>query len=470
MNKNLVKFREYSIISVFVTVLVIILYFYQNLGYTFWIVLGFVLAIWYLYSIPIFEYRYSRLPVKLFIRKIFYVGTVYRLISMLLIHLETKIIAGHEQYVGAMDAQKYDQFAGIISDMILSGNWNVFEFIYTGIAEKSLDDTGYFLILGLLHLLFFDSTLFVKIVLVLINSYMTVLIYKISRNYFNEKISRLAGIMMMIFPLSFFYGSVYLKESFITFILVYIIYLLSSAGKYKLQLKNIVFLILLLLSLFLMRTAVAMLAISILFVWLLQFKKQFKLQNKIIVFGSLIAILIILTYFMDYGFFLGKISSGDTYGSSRLEKISTSGVSLFTFVSYPLFYLLSYIAPFPNFVFIDLGLDLPHLPDDYLIGGVLVWNMIAPMSIIGLIRIIKLGFFKYILVWYLPVTYLFLLTITALFTSERFQYTSMPLMLILASIGINDKKYTKYWIPLFILSVFLIVAWNYFRLKSRGII
>jgi hypothetical protein len=176
-----------------------------------------------------------------------------------------------------------------------------------------------------------------------------------------------------------------------------------------------------------------------------------------------------ISKYLSSSFYIQMVESGDETALAKLNRVS-SQISLFNLASIPLFISLSIFAPFPNIVFIPNDLGLPHVPDDYLMGGLLVKSVLSVFVFLGLIKLIYSRFRNVFFLWFFPLTYLLVLAVSGYFTSERMQYTSMPLLLIFASYGIHTQELKRYWIPLLILSGILIFAWNFFRLKSRGII
>jgi len=391
---------------------------------------------------------------------------------MILIHFETLYSVGNQQYVGAQDAQGYEYWAKVLVNEIISGNFNIFKYTFINIADRSYDDTGFYIIMSFFHLIAFNSTFIVKIFLVAINSYMSVLIYKISRFYFEENISKLAAIIAMLFPLSFFYGAVYLKESLLTFIVVASVYTTLKLLYEKYSLAKLFLLIFLLIIPFTLRTAVAITLLVTIITGVFFARNKFLKRKSVSIIFVIIAaffVLVFISKFLSSTFYTQMVQSGDEIALAKLNRIS-SQITLFNLASVPLFISLSVFAPFPNLVFTPNDLGLPHLPDDYLIGGLIVWGVLSVFTLLGLINQLYSKFRNTIFIWFFPVVYLLVLSVSGYFTSERMQYTSMPLLFIFASYSMHSPKLKKYWVPLLILSGILVFAWNFFRLKSRGII
>lgn len=447
-------------------------YFNENINSIIWNIIGILVFIWFFTVLPKHELYLKGLDESLFVKKLFWFGLLIRFFFMVLIHLETLYLVGHEQYVGAQDAQGYEYWARILVDEILSGNFNIFQYTYINIAEGSYDDTGFYIIMTFLHLLAFNITFIVKILLIAINSYMSIIIYRISKFYFDGEISKFAGILAMLFPLSFFFGSVYLKESILTFIVVSSVYITLKLIYEKFRLTRLLLLILLLIIPFTLRTAVAVTLLATIGMSVLFSRSPFfKSKQKTIFFVSVATLLVVFFVynFLSSSFYTQMVLSGDETALAKLNRIS-SKISLFNLASTPLFISLALFAPFPNIVFIPNDLGLPHVPDDYLTGGLMVKSVLSVFIILGLMKLVYTRFRNYIFLWFFPLLYLLVLAISGYFTSERMQYTAMPLLLIFASYGMHSKELKKYWIPLLILSGVLVFAWNFFRLKSRGII
>src|SRR5690625_6940518 len=83
---------------------------------------------------------------------------------------------------------------------------------------------------------------------------------------------------------------------------------------------------------------------------------------------------------------------------------------------------MAIITPFAGIVDVGTRHGTSHDHNYYNIAGILIWNIFTYFSIIGIYHSIKERFSNGFMVWGFTGGYLFILTVTVLFTRVRFAY------------------------------------------------
>jgi hypothetical protein len=130
----------------------------------------------------------------------------------------------------------------------------------------------------------------------------------------------------------------------------------------------------------------------------------------------------------------------------------------------PLFLSIIFMAPFPSFIYV------PYQEFIWLfIGGNFIRNIYALFAISGLIYSIRHNFRNVSILLFYAVGYLLMLATSPFAISERFHLTAVPGLLILGAIGItHSTAHLRKYFSLYLVFIFLIITlWNYIKLSGR---
>jgi len=280
-------------------------------------------------------------------------------------------------------------------------------------------------------------------------------------------VARLSGILFMLFPLAWFYSVIMMKENIMVLLIIESVYQtlkLQKTYKTLTLLKLLTFIILL----FFFRSAVSILMVIVAaFSMFMQWKKKRMVVN-ILVGCILLAV---------YGYFLQSTGRADEYYEQYLEtdefeaqRIET-GSKVNPFIAAanaPAYFGISFFAPFPSMVKVPIGGGLSHNEYYYHVAGCMMWVVLAFFSVYGLYYTIRYYRLQLVPVWAFIIGYQFILLKAIFFTSVRFSYLAKPLLLIMAAIGVYRIKNKKWFILYLILAFFMIIGWNYVRIKGRN--
>jgi len=433
-----------------------------------WFIGAFIFVAIFFSQVNTKDIKWSKLSGVAFEKKLFTLAFLFRLMALVIVSLAAEINTGEPFYMGAMDAKAYYSSSSYALELWQDEG---IKRAYDQIARpgRAPDDYGMFFFLMILHIFTFKSIYLTKLVFCLISSYTVLVGYKLARLLWDERTARLAGLILMVFPLSLFYGVIYLKENLITFLIINLSYLVTkSFTQHRFNLKILVFILAQLGLLFFLRSAAG--ALMTLLTGGAYFFNYYKGSR---IFSIFIGI-VILAIFV---FFLNFLGLAEIYYDRITAEAAGFGESRFEFVrgvnklaqlgSIPIFAAGSIFAPFPTLVDYQ---NIPHGPFNYYIPGLMVWNAMALFALFGLIKSLHKSYRQHnVMLWGFALGYLYVLVDTVLLTSTRFSYSSMPTLLILSAVGIMHTKAIKFWKIYLVIMVVLVVGWNYFKLAGRGL-
>ena len=145
-------------------------------------------------------------------------------------------------------------------------------------------------------------------------------------------------------------------------------------------------------------------------------------------------------------------------GGNRLAKNMSGAV----------FAPIIFVIPFPTMV------DVPIQENQQLLnGGNYVKNIMAFFVMFALIWAIrKKEWRNYALIGSFTIGYLLIISFSAFAHSERFHIPVLPFELILAAYGVSlmNNKSKKYYILYLVFIFFVLIGWNWFKLRGRGLV
>lgn len=372
-------------------------------------------------------------------------------------------------YVGAMDEMKYFRIANEAAAIFKTSGVSL---AYSHILETYLfeiSDTGFCTFQAFLFVVFGYTPILFKLIYCAIGSYTAVRLYKLSSILFEQPVARLAAILFMLFPIAWFFSAVIMKETTMVFLIVEAMYQTVKLQRYY-KTSTLLKLLFFIIVIFFFRSAISILLImGAAFSMFMQVKKR-RLVVNILVTAILLG---------GYLFFLQSTGKAEKYYQQYTETdafveqrfITGSKVNPYTaIVNAPIYFSISLFAPFPSFVEVPIsfGREIPHDEYYYHVAGCMVWVIIAFFSIYGLYHAIRFRRRDLAPIWIFILGYEFVLLRSILFTSVRFTFPLKPFLLMLAAFGIYELKNKKWFTLYLIAAFFMIIGWNYVRLKGRG--
>ena len=463
------KYYTSAAIVTYVVLLVIcFIFFSHNPLPVLWIIFGLFEVIVFFNFSNVLSKNGERISEKSFKERIFITALVIRVLYVIFIYFFYQYLTGQPFEFEAGDSLFYNNMGLHISNVINSGISNLFNMDWYNIG---ISDRGFPIFLGLIYNLLFQSVLIARIINALLGAWMCLLIYNLAFRNFGKEAARISAILVMLLPNLIYYTGLTLKETLMVFLLVAFIersdFLFHTR---KFDLKTLIFIIFLGVSIFFFRTALAVAAWFSLFTTLIFIKSRVTSFNRKLLIGLwLIASILVISYSkimveIDY-----LANNKSLVQAAHLEFFATrEGGNVFAkYGSTAIFLPLSLLGPLPTLV------DTNQNNAELINGAIFTRNVYIFFVIIALILIAKRRLFRnYTLIISFIFSYLAILAASGFAISERFHLPVLPFLIILAGYGITqiNIRYNKYYIPYLILISIIILGWNWFKLAGRGVI
>lgn len=414
---------------------------------------------------------------KAFEKKLFGLALALRVLYAIFIHYFYIEMTGYPFEFGFADSEGYADTAKWLVDQWTDG---MFIATLTELAETSFSDMGYPLFI-LLPIKWFDrelALLVIRIIHAVIGAYTVVIIYRIARRSMDETTARIASIFCMLHPVLICYVGITLKETLMTWLLV----LFIDMGDRMLRSRNYSFfsiapMVVLGLLLFLFRTVLGMIAFMAIFFALVMIDSKIVSFGKKIILGTLVVGILLMSASERIMHEVHEITHADVKGQQQTsleyrygEKKGGKGFSGNSWAKYTgttVFAPLIFTIPFPTLV--DLGFQ----QDMRLIhGGNWMRNVMSGFVILAMFMLLLTGDWRrYTLPLALMLGYLVMLAFTQFAHSLRFHIPVMPFEMMFAAYAITNmrKKHRNWYAVWCIVMVVACFAWNWFKLKGRGL-
>jgi len=432
-----------------------------------WMSAAFILFLLLVNGSKYFLNQWNNSSDKDFLNKLFWSSLVIRILAMFVLLAISYNTWNTFYTVGARDEMVYYRVA---TEAVTIWNEQTINDAYLHIFssyKNDISDTGFSTFLMFPILIFGQSPITIKIILCVIGSIVVVRGYKIASLLFEENVARLAAIFLMLYPISWFYSAIMLKEGIMVLLITEsLIMMVKMQRSFKLHYLLLAMLFIMLLFFF--RSAISILLLMVLgFSFFMQYKKK-NLLLSIVLAGFAVLIYI---YFLKstgrYDEYYTQYTNINEFTQERLTYMESINPFV-ALVGSPVFAVMSYISPFPSVVLVPNQLGLPHSEYYYHVAGNLFWIVLAFFSFYGLYYSIRYKRQEMAVLIAFIIGYQFVLLKAMMFTSVRFSYPAKPFLLIMAAYGIYQLR-SKKWYPVYLAAAMvLIIVWNYVRLKGRS--
>ena len=339
------------------------------------------------------------------------------------------------------------------------------------IDEKNgISDVGYPMWLGLQYSVTDGNIIIARLLKALLSAFMCVLVYRLTKRNFGDKVGRMAAIFCMLMPNLILYCGMHLKETEMLFLTI----LYAERADYTIRskhfsLKNTVVLLLLLGSLFCFRTVLGVAAIFAFCVALVL--SSSRIMSKARRWGLLLVAVLAIVTFMG-----GKLAmeieeywaNKDTNQEVRLADRAKKGNEYAKYAGAVIFAPMIFTFPFPTMV------ETPNQETFRMLhGGLVVKNIMSFFCIFAIgYLLFKKQWRNHVFLGAFVITYLGILVLSAFAHSERFHLPAIPFELIFAALGVSlmtkkEAKWFNYWL-VFMFIIFM--GWTWFKLKGRGVL
>ncbi len=454
-----------------------------------WGAFGFVpeVALWVVaaFSVVLFFYggqamsrSWERKSTKTFVRNIFIAGFVIRLLWVFYCYFFFNPVYHNNTYGETADVDWYMPFANNIAEWIRGESNKSFIDImqYWGSA---IDDVGYPIWLAIINILTFgESDVFVPFMFkCFLGAYSAICIYRIAKRHFGDGAARMAALFVALNPNIIYWSGNMFKETEMVFLCCLCVDLVDktfTSGS-KLTFKSLFPGMLTGMAVFFFRAPLAIVLFLAMFAHIVMASGRVMSAGKKIIAGVMVATVLL-------------VGMGDrlrTQAESIVENVQSDkqdvnmkwraerqgGNEFAKYASAAVFAPLIFTIPFPTF---NMANET-HILQAQLSGGYFIKNILSFFVIYVMIIMLLSGEWRrHVFILAYTLGYLMSLVLSNFAQSGRFHMPIWPMLMLFAAYGIQLGKTTpriRRWFPMVLaLEVLICLAWNWFKLKGRGMI
>lgn len=435
----------------------------------YWTLAGIIEVTGFVYLSSYLDLSWKEVSQASFERRLFSLSLILRLLWLIGFYLFSMNVwhSPWEQPLGVpMDSESYYNESLWIKEMILNKDLSPYLLYISG----HIDDAGYPLFLGALSFLTNNSIVLTRVPNIVFDSWTAVLIYRIAKRNFDERVARVSGIFVVLMPMIIFFSGTTMKESMMLMLATWAVERgdFTIRNKSSLSFSFIEF-IFLAASLLLFRTALS-------WVLFLSFICALALSSeRLITRPRRVVFLLILVFggFLVGGNILEQRESlteqFEATGANFEYRASRQGGNvLVKGLSKAVLAPVIVSVPFPSMVSIE-GQSIQVLQN----GGYFLKNILSFFVIFALIVLVKRKVWcNNVMIIAFLLGYLLVLTLSSFAHSGRFHHPVIPIEMMFAVFGmssIRNKRQADWFDYFLILEFLIIIVWNGFKLKGRGL-
>lgn len=414
--------------------------------------------------------KWANFSLPYFTKRLFQVSLLFRLIWCIFIYFFN--IDYYGTPVGSSeDTAWYMDMAYLFVKSIS----NLDIYFFTSWAD-GVDDIGYPIFLGLQYLITFNvSDVVIPFIFKsILGAYSCVLIYKVARRHFGENVARIAGIMCMSYPHMIYWCGSMMKEAEMVFLCCWFVEQIDAVFMSKqLNWKSLLKGTLLALSLYLFRSALGIVALGVIFIALLLSDSRFISGTRKIVISLCVSIMLLLTIGgqikTQFDSMYDKVTSDAQAENMEWRSTRKGGNEFAKYAGAAVFAPLIVTIPFPTMV--EANPD--QIYQMQMAGGNFIKNVTSFFVIFVLFSlVVNKEWRKHAFILLFLLGYLAVLVVSGYAQSGRFHIPIMPLEMLFAAYGITIlPKNKRHWFNYALIFEFVVcIAWNWFKLKGRGMI
>ena len=447
------------------------LLFFSQLMTWYWIMAG-IVEVWLFYYLSVqWEVGWKELSSKVIERNLFLTTLITRFLWIFGYYLFTMTVwhTPWEQPIGTtMDSTGYYAEANWLIEMIKAGDISP----YLLYASTRIDDVGYPFFVALCNFISDNSIIFTRIPNAFFDAWTVIMTYRLAKRNFGETVGRLSAYFVILMPMVIFYSGATMKEPLMLMLSVWAV----ERGDFVIREKQfrswhlVTFAILVILLTFI-RTALAWVVV-LAFICALVFSSE-KIINQ-----SRRVLILFLLVFVGATFFGGRImeqseslmdQANSTGANFEYRANRAGGNTLVSGLNKLVFAPFIFTLPFPTMVEIETQ-NIQQLQN----GGYYLKNVLSFFCIFALFTLLpKKRWRSNVMIIAFLLGYLMALGLSSFAQSGRFHHPAIPMEMIFAAYGISQIKTIKQakWFDYFLaVEFFVIIFWNWFKLRGRGLV
>lgn len=422
--------------------------------------------------------NWSHTKEKQFLKNVFTVGFIIRIVWVLYMFLVFNPAHYGNTFGDTADVEWYMPFGQAIAQWISEGfpisinqlriNWN-----------SSIDDVGYPFWLGIIYLLTGNvSDVFIPFVVkCIISAYCANCIYNIAKRHYGEGTARIAAIFVALNPNMIYWCASMMKETEMVFLACLAVdnfdRVLTSGQKFTF--KNLLPGMLAAFALMFFRSVLGIIVFLAFFSHIVMASQRVMSLGKKILAGLLVGAVLfagmgdrIRTQSHDL---MEKVQSDSQQKNMEWRAERKDGNSLAKYAGAAVFAPLIFTIPFPT---LNQVLDYQTM-QNLQAGGYYIKNILSFFVILVMLMMLISGEWRrHVFILAYTIGYHLVLVMSSFAHSGRFHMPVIPMLMLFAAYGIQIAKSNarvRKWFPIvLVLEVVVCLAWNWFKLKGRGMI
>ena len=422
--------------------------------------------------------KFSLLGEKKFLRSVFTVGLVVRILWILYMFFVFNPRYYGTRFGSTADVEWFMGFGKYLSEWISGNSMHTLAEIID-INMSAIDDVAYPMILGIEYLLTggVSDVLIPYIVKSILGACCAIYAYRIAKRHFGEGAARIAAIFVCLNPNIIYWCATMMKEAEMVFFCCLAVDKFDEAlsTNSQLTIKSLIPGILSGFVLLFMRTTLGLALFAAVMVHILLVDKRIISIGKKIFMGVLMVLVLSVVvgdHLIEQSKGYVEIAQSDSQKTNMKWRSTREGGNDFAkYASATVFAPLIFTLPFPTF---NQAYET-QLLQVQLSGGYFIKNILSFFVIIVLIQFIITGEWrKHVLLMGYTCGYLVVLVFSGFAQSGRFHMPIWPMLMIFAAYGVqlakSDKRVRRWFMYALYIEVFICLAWNWFKLAGRGMI
>lgn len=416
---------------------------------------------------------------KVFIKNVFVAGLVIRLIWILYCYFIFNPDYWGSTFGDGADVEWYMPFGKEIAEWLTGeSRFSFGELRKTWGGE--IDDVGYPLWLAIIYIFTGkESDVFVPFVVkAIVSAYCSVCVFRVAKRHYGDGVARMAALFVAFNPNMIYWCGNMFKESEMIFLCCICIDQMDKAvvSTKGLTIKSLLPGIFAGFSLFFFRAALGAVAFAAMLAHVVMASQRVMSMGKKIIAGVLVTI----TLLIGIGDSLREKSQAmlnsaqSDYQKTNMEWRSTrkdGGNSFAKYAGTAVFAPLIFTIPFPSF---NVALESQVLQRQ-LSGGSYIKNVLSFFVIMVMFMMLISGEWRrHVFILAYTVGYHVVLAMSPFAQSGRFHMPVIPMLMLFAAYGIQiaktNGKVKRWFSTALLIEVLVCLAWNWFKLKGRGMI
>ena len=422
---------------------------------------------------------------KYFLKNVFWIGLVVHLLWVAYCYFYFNPDYYKTPYGDGADVEWYMPFGQDIAQWVKDG----FPITFNELRLQNgsgIDDTGYPIWLAIIYLLTgtwgdFGETLVPMIIKCTISTYSAILIYHVALRHFGEVVARIACVFVAFNPNMIYWCGTMFKEPELVFLCCLFVNEMDKAlgRNVKMTFKTILPASLVGMTFFLFRAALGLIAFTAVFAQVVMSSQRIMSVGKKVIAGVLVAIVLAIGYgdslLAQVHDTIETVRSDDQSVNmewrSKRKDASGRSNSFIKYAGAAVFAPLIFTLPFPTFNTANSSQILQMM----LSGGSYVKNVLSFFVIWVMFMMLFSGEWRrHVFIIAFTCGYLCALVVSEFAQSGRFHMPVMPMLMLFAAYGISLIHQRPKWKSLYMVvlaaEIIACLAWNWFKLKGRGMI